>query len=193
MNVFPSVTCDARTVQDNPKSKECGASITCYAIKSVAGCPVERNNCLILSLLCIQYRCKDVGIYLSLKCLGWLMGRYIENLHHTLFVWKGRVIKEKDIQMKTLPARVMSTPDRYSGAYMNTLEGKGHKWHSDTWKLNGWCHCNGTLQTWSMGGPASWKFSRCGTSHRPSLQSAITMASAVQFSGVWMSLMPLSP
>ncbi len=41
--------------------------------------------------------------------------------------------------------------------YMNTLEGKGHKWHFDTWKLNGWCHCNGTLQTWSMGGPASWK------------------------------------
>ncbi len=24
---------------------------------------------------------------------------------------------------------------------MNTLEGKGHKWHSDTWKLNSWCHC----------------------------------------------------
>ncbi len=41
--------------------------------------------------------------------------------------------------------------------YMNTLEGKGNKWHSDTWKMNGWCHCYSTLQTWSMGGPASWK------------------------------------
>ena len=25
---------------------------------------------------------------------------------------------------------------------MNTSEGKGHKWHSDTWKLNDWCHYN---------------------------------------------------
>ena len=27
--------------------KECGASIACQAIKSGAGCPVQRNDCLI--------------------------------------------------------------------------------------------------------------------------------------------------
>ena len=27
--------------------------------------------------------------------------------------------------------------------HLNTLKGKGHKWHSYTWKLNDWCHCNG--------------------------------------------------
>ncbi len=77
-------------------------------------------------------------------------------------------------------------------------------------KMNYWWHYCDTWQTWSAGGPESWKsidfqdagphtdprlinwFSRCGTSHRPNLPSVVIMPPVVHFSGVWMALMTFS-
>ena len=61
-------------------NKECGASITCNAMKSGAGCPGQWNNCLILSLstwivVHLAYD-KDVGLHWYQWYFNSLMGKY---------------------------------------------------------------------------------------------------------------------